>query len=453
MFRPYRTPNCKPRTTRSSNPRRRSEGVSTEQRGPAKPPIRHQMLRRRLPDARAFVRQVLGLGLQQDRADAAAAASTTPFRHFVERLVGGGAAPTSRAASALRAEAEAPSPGVDPASLTVHFLRHSCGLAEADAAKAAERVRLRSTKNAHAVLALLRDTLGMSPATVARLVAAHPPVIKSSTIDAKIDFYLRELGLTAAEVRRFVLASPYRFLNPGLDGRLRPNHRILRDLLGSNENVLTAVKQSIELIYENLEVVLLPKLQALRDYGVTEDVLVKLVITHPKALVNRSSRFNEGLAAMKDFGVSPSSGIFPYAFGVFAKIYQAKWDRRVENYLSLGWTQEQVMRAFIRHPYCMSVSDNKVRQLMGFLSEKLGWDPEYVTSCPTVLSFSYEKRVLPRYKVLKILLSRGVLKNGIRMGHLTISEKKFMENYVTRHQDVIPEVLEAYGARTGCAVK
>nr|CAB3502640.1 unnamed protein product [Digitaria exilis] len=401
--------------------------------------------------------QILGRGSQDDRADAAAAGSR-PFRHFVERLTGGGAAPTSRASSSLAGadstDARVGAGGVDPASLTVHFLRHSCGLSEADAAKAAERARgrLRSTKNAHAVLALLRDTLGMSPATVARLVAVHPAVIKSSTIDAKIDFYLLELGLTAAEVRRFVLASPYRFLNPGLDGRLRPNYRILRDLLGSKENVLAAVKQSIELIYENLDVVLLPKLQALRDYGVTEDVLIKLVITHPKALVHRSSRFNEGLAAMRDFGVSPASGIFPYTFGVFAKIYQSKWDRRLENYLSLGWTEAQVRRAFIRHPYCMSRSDDKVRQLMCFLSEKLGWGPEYVASSPTVFSFSYEKRVLPRYKVLKILLSRGVLKKGIRMGHLTLSEKKFMENYVIRHQDTIPEVLEAYGARAG-AVK
>ncbi|KAF8697295.1 hypothetical protein HU200_035884 [Digitaria exilis] len=412
------------------------------------------MLRRRLPEARGLLWQLLGPGSQQDRAYASAAASP-PFRHFVEHLTGGVAATTSRASSALAGatSARVVAGAEDPASLTLHFLRHSCGLTEADAAKAAQRVHLRSTKNAHAVLALLRDTLGMSPATVARLVAAHPAVLKNTTIEAKIDFYLRELGLTAAEARRFILVSTYRFLHAGLDGRLRANYRVLRDLLGSDENVLTAVKQSIELIYENLEVVLLPKLQALRDYGVTEDVLVRLVTTHPKALVHRSSRFNEGLAAMKDFGVNPASGIFPYAFGVFAKIYQSKWDRRLENYLSLGWTEAQVRRAFIRHPYCMSVSDDKVRQLMLFLSEKLGWDPEYVASSPTVLSFSYEKRVLPRYKVLEILLSRGVLKKGIRMGHLTISAKKFMENYVTRHQDVIPEVLEAYGARTCCDVK
>ncbi|CAL5002526.1 unnamed protein product [Urochloa decumbens] len=410
------------------------------------------MLRRRLPEARAFLGQLLGR-VPEGGADGAA---SHPFRHFVERLVGGGASPASPAPSAL-ASASAPARAgtkvADPASLMVHFLRHSCGLAEADAARVAGRLRLRSTKNAHAVLAILRDTLGMPPASVTRLVAAYPAILSSTTTGARLDFYLRDLGLAPAQVRRFVLASPNRFLTAGLDGRLRPNQRILRDLLGSDENVLTAIKQSIDLIYENLEVVLLPKVQVLRDHGVTEEVLVKLITTHPKALVHRSSRFDVGLAAMKEFGVSPDSGIFPYAFGIFTKIYQSKWDRRVENYLSLGWTKEQVRQAFIRHPYCMSVSDDKVRQLMCFFSEKLGWDPEYVSSSPTVLSFSYGKRVLPRYRVLDILVSRGVLKNGIKIGHLTMPEQKFVERYVDRYQEVIPEVLEAYGGRTACAVK
>lgn len=89
---------------------------------------------------------------------------------------------------------------------------------------------------------------------------------------------------------------------------------------------------------------------------------------------------------------------------------------------------------------------SSLRSLAGTLST-------YVSSTPTVLSLSYEKRTLLRYKVLDILVSRGVLKKGIRMGHLTMSEKKFAERYVSRYQEVIPEVLEAYRARTGCAVK
>ncbi|KAL6644301.1 hypothetical protein ACP70R_015909 [Stipagrostis hirtigluma subsp. patula] len=403
------------------------------------------------PRARTFLSLLLGRGSPSHPAAAASPLPAPPLRHFLEHLLGGAAALSHATTSLPHAPAAAAAAG-DPASLTVHFLRHSCGLTEAEAAKAAARVRLRSTKNAHAILALLRG-LGLPPASVARLVAAYPGILSSSTIAAKFDFYRRELGLSDAEIRRFLLASPNRTITAGLEGRLRPNHRLLKELLGTDNNVLAAVKQSMELIYDKLEVVLVPKLKALRDHGVTEDVLIKLLTTHPKALVHRSSRFDEGLTAMKDLGISPSSGTFPYAFGVFAKMYQSKWQRRLDNYLSLGWTQEQVRDAFIRHPYCMSVSDEKVRQLMRFFSEKLGWSPEYVSSSPTVLSFSYEKRILPRCVVVDILVSRGVIKKGIKLSHLTMPETKFMDLYVTRYKDKFPEVLEAYGDRTASSVK
>lgn len=403
------------------------------------------MLRRSLPEAGSFFRRLLG---RVSNEGGLAAGSSASVRHFVEQLVGG-TAPISRVPSALAvASAERGTGGSNGASLTVHFLRHSCGLEEADAAKAAERVHLRTTKNAHAVVALLRDTLGMPPASVARLVSAYPAVLSSVTLGAKLNFYLRELGLSSAELRRFLLASPHRFLLAGIETRLRPNLSLLKDLLGTEENVLAAVKQSMELIYDNLEIVLLPKLQVLREHGVTEEVLVKLLTTHPRALVHRSTRFDEGLTAMKDLGVSPKSGAFPYAFGVFARMYQSKWDRRVENYVSLGWTEEQVRRAFVRHPYFMTVSEDKVKKRMQFIAEKLGWNPDVLSSYPTILSFSHEKRVLPRYRVLHILGSRGVIKKGIRMSHLTMPEKKFKERYVDKHQEEIPQVLEAYGART-----
>ncbi|TVU06404.1 hypothetical protein EJB05_49617, partial [Eragrostis curvula] len=211
-------------------------------------------------------------------------------------------------------------------------------------------------------------------------------------------------------------------------------------------------KASFVPVTDNLRHVFLPKLKTLRDHGVTEEVLVKLVTTHPKALTYESSRFDEGLAAVKDLGVSPSAGIFPYAFGVFAKMYQSKWDRRIKNFLSLGWTEEQVRKAFARHPYCMLASEDKVGQLMRFYAEKLGWTPEDVYSNPVLLSFSYENRVLPRYTVLNLLASTGVIKQGIKVSHLIMTEKRFAGRYITTYQEVFPQILEAYGARTATVV-
>ncbi|KAF6996567.1 hypothetical protein CFC21_012889 [Triticum aestivum] len=323
--------------------------------------------------------------------------------HFLKHLLGGPAGLSNAAA--------------DPCSLTLHFLRNSCGLSEPAAAKVAARVHLRSTNRAHAVLALFRG-LGLAGADLARVVAAAPEMLNyraDAILAPKLDFFRRDLGLTDDHIRKTILANPYRSLCYSLERRLRPNYLLLRELLGTDQNARSAVKQSFELIHGNVRSDLLPKVKILRDHGATDAVIVKLVTTHPR--------------------LSPVT-----------------WKRRIDNYLSLGWTEELVKLAFVRHPYCMSVSDDKVRRISHFFADKLGWSPEYVSASPMLISLSYEKRLLPRYRVLDILVSRGFIRR-IRISHLILGEKKFMEKYVTGYQQTIPEVLEAYrGAGTDSAV-
>lgn len=367
--------------------------------------------------------------------------SPSPRCHFLEHLLGIRAALSHAAA--------------DPCSLTLHFLRNSCGLSEPAATKAAARVHLRSTKRAHAVLALFRG-LGLAGADLARVVAGVPELLNYKadvTLAPKIDFFRRDVGLSDADIRRIILLDPYRALCFSLANRLRPNYLLLRELLGTDQNVLAAVKQSSELIHGNVQSELLPKVKILREHGATDDVIVKMVTKHPRSLNHRhgGSLFDDTLAAMKELGVSPSHSMFPHAFGVIARMHPSGWKRKMDNYLSLGWTEEQVKQAFVRHPYCISVSVDKLRLIWHLFADKLGWSPEYVSVSPMLMSLSYEKRLLPRYRVLDILVSKGVLRR-IRIAHLILGEKKFVEKYVTNYLETIPQVLEAYRAGTESAV-
>ncbi|TVU06350.1 hypothetical protein EJB05_49559, partial [Eragrostis curvula] len=91
----------------------------------------------------------------------------------------------------------------------------------------------------------------------------------------------------------------------------------------------------------------------------------------------------------------------------------------MKNFLSLGLTEEHVRKAFARHPYFMSASDDK-RCLAGLR-----------IMCPTPQKCS-EK--LPRRTVLNLLASRGVIKRGIKLNHLTKTELKFTGTYITSYQ-------------------
>jgi mTERF domain-containing protein len=63
--------------------------------------------------------------------------------------------------------------------------------------------------------------------------------------------------------------------------------------------------------------------------------------------------------------------------------------------------------------------------------------------------YSTEKRLRPRYDVLKILKSKKLIEIGKKTNYLlTVSEKNFLENYVTKYADKVPGLLEVYRGTT-----
>ncbi|XP_038977175.1 transcription termination factor MTERF8, chloroplastic-like [Phoenix dactylifera] len=333
----------------------------------------------------------------------------------------------------------------DSSSLTVHFLKKSCGLSSEAALSAANKIHLKTTKNPRSVLTLL-EHFGFSKPDITRIVTKRPQLLLASpdhTLKPKLDFY-QSIGLSGADLARLLSGIPGLLLW-SLAKRLLPNFNLLKTILHSNENVVLAVKKCPRLLTSDLPNVLLPKIESLRDYGMPASVIFTLLITHPKSLVKAADQFENTFNAIKGMGVSPSTSMFAHALGVFSRLPKSTMEKKLENYLSLGWSQEQLLGAFAKHPYCMTASDEKVRRNMEFFAEKLKWGPAYVSAYPVVLSLSFEKRIVPRCLVLEMLASKGLVKGDVKARHLMMGEKKFIENYVIKYEGEVPEIVDAMG--------
>ncbi|XP_010904964.1 uncharacterized protein [Elaeis guineensis] len=333
----------------------------------------------------------------------------------------------------------------DSSSLTVHFLQKSCGLSSEAALSAANKIHLKTTKNPRSVLTLL-ERFGFSKPDITRIVSRRPQLLVASpdrTLQPKLDFY-EGIGLSGANLARLLSRVPGLLLW-SLEKRLLPNFSLLKAILHTNENVILACKKCPRLLTSDLSNVLLPKLESLRDYGVPASVIFTLLITHPKPLIETADQFEKTFNAIKGMGISPSTSMFAHALGVFAQLHKTTIERKLENYLSLGWTQEQVLEAFAKHPYCMTASDEKVRRNMEFFVEKLKWEPAYVSANPVVLSLSFEKRIVPRCSVLEMLASKDLVKGDVKARHLMMGEKNFIKNYVIKYKGEVPEVVDAMG--------
>ncbi|KAG6527064.1 hypothetical protein ZIOFF_009157 [Zingiber officinale] len=256
----------------------------------------------------------------------------------------------------------------DPSSLIASSLTRSCGISDHAALSISKKVQPDALDKALSVLAVLKD-YGFEEAHLVRLVDRYPRSLLmdvEKTLKPKLEFYCG-ISLVGTALPEIVSASP-RLLTASLEKRLIPN----------------------------AETAVLPKFDALRAYGVPDDVILVLLARYGYALVTDTDRFNDAFDEVKKMGICPKKPTFAHALGVLAIFPKKKWLEKVENLRELGWSQSHILEAFAKFPYIVRASTEKIRKTAKFVEEKLGWTPEHTVKNPSVLSLSLEKRLMPR---------------------------------------------------------
>ncbi|XP_042465626.1 transcription termination factor MTERF2, chloroplastic-like [Zingiber officinale] len=331
----------------------------------------------------------------------------------------------------------------DLSSPTASFLSRSCGISDHAAFSISKKVPIDALDKALRVLALLKN-YGFNEAHLVRLVDRYPRVLLmdvKKTLKPKLELF-RGIGLVGTALPEILSARPV-LLRYSVEKRLVPNAELLKSISITNANLVDALKHSPWLITFGTGTTLLPKVDALRAYGVPNEVILLLLTRYGHALVTDTDRFNETFDLIKKMGISPKRTTFARALGVLAILPKKKWEEIVENLRGLGWSQDLVSEAFAKQPHMARVSTEKTRKIVKFLEEKLAWTPEDTVKYPAVLLMSLEKRLMPRYAVLHILMQRGLIKPGVSGNHFLVSNEKFRMQFVTKYQEKAPEIVEA----------
>ena len=158
-------------------------------------------------------------------------------------------------------------------------------------------------------------------------------------------------------------------------------------------------------------------------------------------------RIIEAVNKVKEIGFDPMKTAFVIA--IHAVIKQPKPESKLELYKRWGWSKDIALLAFKREPHCMLLSEEKITKAMDFFVNKMGRSAADIARYPLVLSFSLEKRIIPRCSVFQILLAKGSLKKDLSPSTLLkYSERYFLEKFVIKFQDDIPQLLDVYWGKT-----
>ncbi|KAK1318224.1 hypothetical protein QJS10_CPB04g00607 [Acorus calamus] len=283
------------------------------------------------------------------------------------------------------------------------------------------------------------------------MISCYPQLLSSNldkTIKPKMDF-LRDVGFSTPDLIFLLSKNPYIFAR-SLDNRIVPAYGFLKGILGTDEAVILTVKRAQWLLSKDLHNLMGSKIGLLQDHGVPNSRISAFIKRKPRCFLGvHLDRFTEALTKVKAMGFEPSSSFFDVAIGTITGISESHWEEKFELYRSFGWSEDDILSAFKKQPQIMNLSKDKLRKMMDFFSKELGLGLSVVSHYPNLLLLSLEKTVIPRWSVIRVLMSHGILNKDVNFYSIChLKEKEFLEKYVIKYQEKIPQVLEAYQGRT-----
>ncbi|KAI6693087.1 hypothetical protein NL676_020797 [Syzygium grande] len=331
---------------------------------------------------------------------------------------------------------------------TVSYLIGSCGLSPESALSASKAVQFASPSRPDSILDVFRNR-GLSPTQISYVVRRLPRLLVSSpgNLSTKLEF-LCSRGISGQELVKLVVAVPG-VLTRSLGNHLIPTFEYISGLLQSDAKAVQSINRNPRILYNDPKVLLVPCIAILRDCGVPDAKIRWLVLSQPSTFFLRSDvRFDEAVSRAKEMGFDPLRTNFLLALQVIRGMNKSTWRRKVDAFGKWGWSEEDIVLAFRRNPWCMSMSESKIAGVMDIFVNEMGLDPLYMARHPTMMMLSLQKRIVPRCLVFCVLLSKGLIRTTRSLsGFLGVPEKLFLEKFVTANLGKAPELLDLYNEK------
>ncbi|CAL5081096.1 unnamed protein product [Urochloa decumbens] len=347
------------------------------------------------------------------------------------------------------------------------YLVASCGLAPAKARSVSKKALVEASRvsvrafnelssarhypgfDPDAVLALL-SRIGLSRADIAQVVAADPLILRSRVdrLEPRLLARRDRVGLSVPQIARF-LAVGSRLLRGCRD--VGPKIMFFVNLYGSFEKLLLLMKGCNSLLTLDLDRVVKPNIAFLHQCGISVRDIASM---SARFLTLNPERLKEVVQRVEEFGVPRNSRMFMRAVAALSHTNKEKDASSLELLKStLGCSTSQVATAVSKRPDILQMSgDNLVRKIQ-FMINEVGLEPQYILGRPDLLTYSLEKRLVPRHCAIKVLLAKGLLKNNLSFRTIVeMREKTFRLRFVDRHKDSVTGLADAYAAAHGGSV-
>ncbi|CAL9122861.1 unnamed protein product [Musa acuminata var. zebrina] len=327
----------------------------------------------------------------------------------------------------------------------VEYLVTSWGFSPSEAAKVSKPLaHLRATEKPDAVLNFMRSQ-GFDGAGIRKVISADPRYLcynVETNLAPKFQF-LRDLGLSESDIVDAILKNNGILLY-NIHRSLVPKLEMWESLLGSRELVLKHLKKTGWFFFSSVEKTLHPNLKFLRDEcGIPEERVSLVLRSHPKLISQKPESLRALVARADELGMPRQSRMFMWTLDVFQKVSKEAFEAKAELMRSFGWSESEFSSAARKAPTFLCMSLDMMRRKMEFFINIVGYTPSFIASQPTILLYGLQKRVIPRFRVLEMLNTKGLwTRRGKFVNYVQLSNTKFREKIVLPYKEKVPELLD-----------
>ncbi|CAM8975108.1 unnamed protein product [Rhodiola kirilowii] len=326
-----------------------------------------------------------------------------------------------------------------------HLINSNALPPETDAA-ISSKLKLNDKKlaNCHSIVGVL-TAYGFSDTQIAQIILKRPSTLASrvSTLKPKLQFF-HDNGFIGNHLTELIVSTPT-ILGKGLVRDLQTCLEFLKKVLGTDDNVLATVRRSTKVLSYPLCKNMQPNIDLMLAQGVLPGTISNLIMRQPRTFLQKPERITYAIDKVNVLGIKPSAPMYMHAIRAVLSMSQANWDRKMEFFRSLGWSEKDIVSVFAHHPLCLALSEEKIRASWNFFVNEVKYDRSTIVATPKFLMYGLETRVRPRFNVFKTLKSVGVVSNKMRFSSLLQkNDKDFVERFIIPNQELLPHLMDIH---------
>ncbi|XP_031502320.1 uncharacterized protein LOC116265674 [Nymphaea colorata] len=326
------------------------------------------------------------------------------------------------------------------------YLTSSCGFPSDEALRISEKLGNSGCAETAVEIVNFLKASGFTDAHMKKLIGYYPKVLEAALEDdlkPKIKVF-QGLGVSGVRLADLII-SQAAYLSRDIEKWMLPSIAYLKTLLSSDEDVVRALRNSGWCFSCDVRKRMEPNISILHRCGLPHESVLKFMVRKPRLLMVKPDRLEEMIKKAYELGFQHGSGMLPQAVWVISSMNQGTWDAKFELLKSFGLNEEQIVLTFQKCPYFLSMSETKMKRALRFFMDELKFTPSDVAVNSNMMRLSMDKRIIPRLSLVKLLLSKELLKRSLSMSTiLVMSENKFYKDYVLKYKDEDPDVFDLY---------